>query len=214
MNRRHISDHVQAKLATFERAVEDLTERIARTQDAIDSARQRLTGGFQKDQEYHDLRSTLAQVVADKPVLEKKLSRASWTLRSCKNWLDGLPDDVVLEPVTAVKPNGHALSDVKERLKDAEAELEKLASVPVPSADIAARVREYIASLGRPAVSGVSDGQRLEVSWPSSSAVSLLGVLLPDKMVEVLMAEVERATNVPLPLAERQAHGRVEARDR
>ena len=204
MKANHFPNQVQAKLDTFERQVAHLTQQITNTQAAIAAARQRLGGGFERDQEYRDLRATLDKLVADQPILERKLDAARYTLADARAFLDALPDDAVLEAVTSVKPNGLDLDTVRRRIEDAEDELKKLASVPVPSADIKQRVKQYVAALGRPTVSGVTDGKKLEVSWPSNSAVSLLAVLLPDKIVEVILAEIERAANVPLPFEQRR----------
>jgi hypothetical protein len=204
MKRNDIPNHVQTKLDKWEQQVEHLTKQVATTQAAIDGARQRLSGGFQRDQEYRDLRASLDKLVTDQPILENKLADARYTLSSCKQFLAALPDDVALEAVKSVKPNGYDLDTVQRRIKDAEDELNKLASVPVPSADIEQRVKQYVAALGRPSVAGVADGKKLDVSWPSNSAVSLLAVLLPDKMVEVILAEIERAANAPLPFEQRR----------
>jgi hypothetical protein len=201
MKRRSIPEAVLAKLAKFEQAVENLTQRVARTQDSIVSARQRLTGGFRTDQEYNDLYSTLKQLVADKPILERKLSAAEHRLSDCRAWLDALPDDAVLEPVK-VKPNGSDLEGIRQRIKDAEDELKKLASVPVPSADIKKRIEDYVGSLARPRVSGIAKGETLRVSWPDDK-ISVVALLLGDRMVEVLSQQAERMANDPMPLAER-----------
>lgn len=203
MRHRDIPEKVLSKLAAFEKQAENCTRKVAQTRQAIAAARSRLSGGFAKDSEYHDLRATLDGLLEDLASRESAEEAVNNTLWTCKAFIDELPDDAVLE-VVKVKPNGHSLSDVRQRIKDAEDELKKLASVPVPSADIEQRVKQYVASLGSPAISGVSDGQRLEVSWPSSSAISLLALLLPDKMVEVLMGEIERAANVPLPFEQRR----------
>ena len=62
------------------------------TKDAIAGARQRLSGGFQKDQEFTDLRASLDQLVNDQPVLERKLRDAEFALADCKAWLDGFAE--------------------------------------------------------------------------------------------------------------------------
>jgi hypothetical protein len=50
----------------------------------------------------------LKQLVADKPMLEKKLHVAQTIVSSCKAWLDLLPAGTTLEPV-AVKADGRDL---------------------------------------------------------------------------------------------------------
>jgi hypothetical protein len=78
-----------------------------------------------------------------------------------------------------------------------------LRAVPVPSADIKARIEDYVGSLARLKVSGIAMGETLRVAWPGD-AISVLALLLGDQMVDVLSQEVERMANDPMPLAERK----------
>jgi hypothetical protein len=199
----HIPNQVQAKLDTFERTVEHLTQQLAKTQAAIAGVRQRLSGGFQKDQEYHDLRASLDQMVKDLPAIENKLDAARYTLTDARAFLDALPDDAVLTPVASVKPNGLDLDTVWRRIEDAEDEVKRLRAVPVPSSDIEDRIREYVAALARPKVSGIATGQRLQGDWPDD-VIAVLALLLPEQMVEALMKEIERQSNTPMPLPQRK----------
>ena len=84
MNYAKLPAPVLAKLLTLEQGVEDLSQRLTRTKDAIASTRARLTGGFSKQSEYDDLRATLDQLVADKAVLETKLQAAQSLQSACK----------------------------------------------------------------------------------------------------------------------------------
>ena len=203
MRRNDIPNHVQSKLDRFEQQVEHLGKQVATTQAAIDGARQRLSGGFQKDQEYRDLRGSLDQLIKDLPAIENKLDCARYTLTDCKAFLDGLPDDVELEAVKSVKPNGFDLEDVQRRIEDLEDEIKRLRAVPTPSADIEERVREYVAALARPTVSGIASGQQLQVTWPDDM-IAILALLLPEQMVNALMKEIERQSNAPMPLPQRK----------
>jgi hypothetical protein len=119
MRRQNVPPHVLNKLVDLSDAAEDLNRKVADAERGIAAARTRLTGGFAKDQECHDLRRTLDRLIADKPVLEAKLHRTQRIQSSCKIWLDELPEGTMLEPVK-VKANGHDLADVRERIKDAE----------------------------------------------------------------------------------------------
>jgi hypothetical protein len=147
--------------------MEHRSRKVADTQCGIDAARTRLTGGFRKDQEYDDLRRTLDQMIADKPVLETRLHRTRHMLSACKAWLDELPEGTQLKIVN-VRPNGHDLGDVRKRIKDAKDELALLHDVPTPAPDIRDRVDDYVQSLVQPEVSGIGAGQKLVVKWPSS----------------------------------------------
>jgi hypothetical protein len=139
MKLNNVPQPVLAKLIALEEVVEALSQRVAKTQDGIASARTRLTGSFARQSEYDDVTASLKQLVADKPVLEKKLHAAQSTLSSCKIWLDQLPERTVLEPVK-VKADGD-LEEVRARLKATEAELAALRAVPTPSANIEQRVK-------------------------------------------------------------------------
>jgi hypothetical protein len=75
-------------------------------------------------------------------------------------------------------------------------------------------VRDYVRGLA-PKVRGVGVGERLSIVWPGAQAPStyisehtcdplaLLAALLPDRMLSLVMAEVERMANDPLPVAQR-----------
>jgi hypothetical protein len=145
----------------------------------------------------------LDRLVADKPILENKLHNAENTLADCKAFLAALPDDAVLEPVKVVKPNGLDLDTVWRRIEDAEDEVKRLRAVPVPSSDIEDRIREYVVALARPQVSGIGTGQRLQVRWPDD-VIAVLALLLPDQMTNALLGEVERVSNLPMPLPQRK----------
>ena len=214
MNYNKLPAPVLAKLLALEQHAKKLADRVVKTEDGIASARARLTGGFEKQSEYDDLRASLNQLLADKPVLEKRLHAAQSTLSSCKVWLDRLPVGAVLEPVE-VKTDGRDLEEVRARIKTAEAELAALRAVPVPSADIEERVRAYVQSMARPDISGVGSGERLKVIWPGAGwdssgpreyradVLPLIAMLYGDAMVAALMREVERMADGPLPRAER-----------
>ena len=102
------------------------------------------------------------------------------------------------------------------QLKDAEAELAALRAVPTPCADIEERVKGYVQEMARPTISGISDGERLRVSWPGSGwdsngprehradILPMIALLHGDAMVDALMREVERIASDPVPLAERK----------
>jgi hypothetical protein len=210
----HYPSHVQTELDEYTQAIEYLTQQLAKTQDAIDNARERLSGGFQKDEEYHDMCATLDQLVAAKSTLERKFNSATLTLSDAKSWLDALPDDAVLEPVASTKPDGLDLGTVEHRIRDAEDEIQRLGAVPVPPSDIKSRVEAHVASLARPKVSGIASGQQLRVSWPSDTP-ALLAFLRPDEMTGALLQEIERQSNLADAAAATQAtHRRAAGRDR
>jgi hypothetical protein len=203
MKQNHYPNHVQAKLDKFAQQVEQLTKQVATTQAGIDNARRRLGGGFERDSEYNDMRAGLDKLVADKPKLESRLRDAQYTLSDCKAWLRELPDDDELILVAPTKPDGYDLAGVQSRIANAEDEINKLRSVPTPSADIKSRVEEHVAALARPKISGIASGQQLRVSWPDDP-IAVLALLLPEQMVTALLKEVERQSNVPMPLPERK----------
>jgi hypothetical protein len=85
---------------------------------------------------------------------------------------------------------------------------------PAPSADIEARVRDYVRGLA-PKVRGIDPGERLSIVWPGAQTPSgyiaettcdplaLIAALFPDCMLSLVMTEVERMANDPLPVGQR-----------
>lgn len=204
MLRNRIPDRAQAQLDQFEQTAAHLAEQVAQTEAAIASARERLTGGFAKDTEYEDMRKVLDRLVSeDKPKFGYKLAVTTSKLSECKHWLVTLPDNVELETVAVAKPNGANLDHVRNQIEIAEDEIRRLRDVPTPSADAEARVRKYVAALARPSVSGLGKGETLRVVWPNDPA-ALLALLLPKEMTIALLTEIERESNAPMPLADRQ----------
>jgi hypothetical protein len=194
---------VHTRLGKFEQAVVDLTARLATTEHSIASVRERLTGGFQKDGEFHDMRMTLDRLLAEQPQLREDLEVARATLRTCTHWLKTLPANASVQLVPPQPGNGGDLDAVRERIAEVEQAIAELEAVPVPSADIDARITAYVQSLGRPEVSGIGDGEPFAVSWPHDTP-SLLAFLLPTEMAAALRKEIDRVSNDPLPLPARQ----------
>jgi hypothetical protein len=203
MKRADLPAAVLAKLLVLDDQAQDLARKVADAERGITSARAGLTGGFQRQSEYDDLYTTLKQLVADKPILERKQHALQCTLSSCKSWLDGLPENTVLEPVE-VEVNGDDVAAVRARIKTAEDELRALRAVPVPAPDIQQKIEDYVRSMARPKVSGVGNGEKLDVDWPNNNVVSMMALLHGEAMVEVLMKEVDRTANSPMPPAARQ----------
>jgi len=148
-------------------------------------------------------------------VVQKRLQAEQAVSTASKVWLDRLPPDTKLEPV-AVTADGHNLDNIRSRIKASNAELDSLRRAPAPSKDIEARVWGYLGGLA-PKVRGVGVGERLSIVWPgaqggnqyisehSCDPLSLMAVLFPDRMLSLVMAEVERMANDPLPVAQRPA---------
>jgi hypothetical protein len=207
---------VLSKLIELDEQVGFYTEKLAKTDGAIASARTRLSGGLPKQQEWDDLNASLKQLVADKPTLEKKLHSAQSVLSNCKVWLERLPEGTVLEPVE-VKTDGQSLEDVRAKREVAEDELKVLRSIPTASADIEAKIRSYVESLGRPTITGIGSREKLKVVWPGAGfdnrgpredradVLPLMALLHGEAMVAALMQEVERMTSGILPIKDRGA---------
>jgi hypothetical protein len=106
----------------------------------------------------------------------------------------------VPSPVTT-EPDGTDLAALQHRIREAEDEVQRLRAVQVPPPDIKERVREYVATLARPKVSGI--GQQLRVTWPNDTA-AVLALLLPEQMTSALLQEIERQSNLPMPLPQRK----------
>ena len=75
-------------------------------------------------------------------------------------------------------------------------------------------MRVYVRGLA-PKVRGIGVGERLSIVWPGAQTPSpyisehtcdplaLLAALFPDRMLDLVMGEVERMANNPLPVAQR-----------
>jgi hypothetical protein len=215
MNRSKLPNGVLSRLIDLDDQVEYLTRKLANTEQGIADARHRLSGGFRKQAEYDDLSASLEQLVADKPVLEKKLHSAQSVLSNCKVWLDRLPEGTTLEPV-GVKADGHDLEELRAKLTAAQAELTALRALPTPSADIEECIRHYVHSMAQPQITGIGRGDRLKVVWPGAGfdnrgpredraeVLPMMALLFPDAMTAALMGEIERMASDPLPQAARQ----------
>jgi hypothetical protein len=161
------------------------------------------------------LEAELQKFLADQKLMQKQLGAEQAVLANCKTWLDRLPTGTQLEPV-AVTADGHDLAAVRGRIKAANAELEALRRAPAPSEDIEARVRAYVRGLA-PKVRGIGPGERLSIMWPGAQSsagssyisehtcdpLALLAALFPDRMLALVMGEVERMASDPLPVAQR-----------
>src|SRR5262245_19575780 len=79
---------VMNRLHSLQEVAENQAARLARNTYAIASARARLSGGFSKDAEYKDVRATLDDLLADQPILQKRVRQAQSVVTSCKSWLD------------------------------------------------------------------------------------------------------------------------------
>jgi hypothetical protein len=203
MNRNKLPTGVLQRLVELDEEVEFLNRKVDDLERGIASARTRLSGTFRTDQEYHDLRASLKQMVDDKPAVETKFHRTRALAAKCKRWLDELPDGTVLEPVKVRPTNGADLGDVRERIKDAENELHRLRSVPTPSADIKQRVAAYVQALAQPEVRGIGAGQDLVVKWPSS-VIAVFALLFPEKLQAAILTEIDAMANDPLPIKQRR----------
>jgi len=209
-----LPQHVLAKLLALNQPVEALSARADAIQRGIDDRRARLWG------------TSVAPTTTPAP--SKRSSKGSWSTRrwcnsGCKpssrfcprarlGW-DRLPAGTKLEPV-AITTDGHDLAEIRKRIKAAIAELDALKRAPAPSSDIEARVRDYVRRFA-PKVQGVGVGERLSIVWPGAQSSSgyisehtcdplaLLAALFPDRMLTLVMGEVERMANDPLPVAQR-----------
>jgi hypothetical protein len=155
-------------------------------------------------------------------LLQKRLQAEQSVLCSCKTWVDRLPAGTKLEPVP-VTADGHDLAGVRKRINAANAERDTLRRAPAPSEDIEARVRGYLRGLA-PKVRGVGVGERLSIVWPGAQTptcyiaehtcdpLALIAALFPERMLSLVMTEVNRMANDPLPVAQRPP--RIAALDR
>jgi hypothetical protein len=102
----------------------------------------------------------------------------------------------------------------RECINAANAEFDALRRAPAPSDAIEARVWCCLRGLA-PKVRGIGPGERFSIIWPGAQTPSgyitehtcdplaMLAALFPDRMLSLVMTEVERMANDPLPVAQR-----------
>jgi hypothetical protein len=214
MNYDGLPQHVLVKLLALDEAVATLKAEADAIERGIEDRRARLWGNVRRaDDKPRALEAELERLLADQKVVQQRLQAEQLVLSACKAWLDGLPAGTKLEPV-AVTTHGHELAEIRKRIKAAIAELDALKRAPAPSSDIEQRVKDYVRGLA-PKVRGVGVGERLSIVWPGAQSSSgyysehscdplgMLAALFPDRMLALVMAEVERMANDPLPVAQR-----------
>jgi hypothetical protein len=86
-------------------------------------------------------------------------------------------------------------------MKKLNNQVEMLKGVPVPAPNIQEKVRAYVERLPMPTIGGIAADEALIVQWPTGLH-ALMAFLHPDVLVDRLMADINRITNTPYPLAE------------
>jgi hypothetical protein len=214
MNYDALCQPVLTKLLSLQEAVAAIKTEADKVERGIEDRRARLWGNVRRaDDNPRLLEAELNRLLADQKVLQMRLQAEQSVLSACKAWVDGLPAGTKLEPVP-VTADGHDLAGVRRRINAANAELEALRRAPAPSDDIEARVWGYLRGL-TPKVRGIGPGERLSIVWPGAQTatayisehtcdpLALLAALFPDRMLSLVMTEVERMANDPLPVAQR-----------
>jgi hypothetical protein len=205
---------VAAKMAMLSDACATAATRADEVTAQISQLRDRLNGRVQRaGDDPIKLGIEIDRALAEQKALQARRPIDIGIIESCKAWLDGLPVGTKLEPV-AVNADGHDLIEVRKRIKAANAELEALRRAPAPSEDIEARVRNYVRGLA-PKVRGVGVGERLSIVWPGAQGgtqyisehtcdpLALVAALFPERMLALVMGEVARQADDPLPVAQR-----------
>jgi hypothetical protein len=205
-----------SKLLTLADQAEYVSQKLITTEQGIANARQRLTGGFERNSDYDDTKHALEKMVADFPTLKQRCRAAESMYEKCKGFIDDLPTDVVLEPVN-MNIDGHDLSSVRTKIAELEQERNTLRGLPTSSSDIEQRVRSYVESLARPTITGTGVGEKLRIAWPGcgwdssgprtdrAEVLPLIAMLFPTQMVDALLREIERSASSVVPIKQRAA---------
>ena len=149
------------------------------------------------------LETAIKAQIAHGEALERRLRGEEAVIRSCKAFLHDLPDGVRLRVVEG-RPGD--LDDIRRRIGEVRDEIGKVQRTPVPSADIAERVKRHVDALAAraaPIITGVGSGQALRVLFPLSlhadriaqsgfapdqaNALLLVALLEPERLTERLM---------------------------
>jgi hypothetical protein len=208
MNYDALPQFVLAKLLAVDEAVAALKAGADAVERGIEHRRARLWGNARRaDDNPRVLETELQKLLADQKLMQQRLGAEQAVLSNCKAFLDKLPTGTQLEPVT-ITAVGQDLGGVRGRIKVANAEQEALRRAPAPSEDIEARVSSYLRGL-TPKVRGVGVGERLSIVWPGAQSsaggyisehtcdpLALLAALFPDRMLSLVMTEVERVAEI------------------
>jgi hypothetical protein len=191
-----------------------LSDKVIRMEEGIRAARQRLTGNFREQSEYDDTRRALEQLVADLPALRSKCAAAQSTYSKCKAWLDGLPDDMLLEPADT-KVRG-TLDEVRRQIAALESERDAIANA-LDRSDVERKIADYVHGLAKPTITGLGKGQKLKCLWPGcgwdqrgplehhAETLPMLAMLFPNEMVAALTGMVKVDERPPYERAKRTA---------
>jgi uncharacterized protein YhaN len=199
MRRIEAPTSVWDKIKSMEATAEQLQEELARMNRSVEQAKQRLTGGFEKSEQWEAARTALKDLQDDQRILRGRLGTAQSTLETCKQWIEELPDNTELELVK-VDVNGLDLITTVRRIKEHEDEIDELRNVPTIAPDIEKRIRRYVKELSEPEMEGLGADEELRVIWGQCSDVpALLAFLFPDDLTKALMRKAESMAQPPLP---------------
>ncbi len=208
MNYSQLPQPVLAKLITLDSQAEALAQRAEALPRLLDSARNQWRSSNDPGIA-QQARADTEAMTKEQQFLTARVAAEQSVLSNCKLWLDQLPADTRLEPVTSLPPV--ILTSVRGRLEQARRELTELRKLATPAADIEARLRAHVADLGRVTVTGIGAGDALSVTWPGPQhggrdPLHLFAALFPDQVVDLLRRAVATTVNAhPLPLAQRPA---------
>lgn len=156
--------------------------------------------------------------------LERQLRGEERIVASCKRFLHELPVGTRLH---VVEPNqGGDLDDIRKRIRQVRDDISRLQSLPVPSDDLADRIKAYVddlAARAQPVIQGIGDGQTLRVLYPlndDANRVNLIGfsqrdgnpllllaLLEPERLVERLLQTVADAHSISPTERNERLHG-------
>jgi hypothetical protein len=121
-------------------------------------------------------RYELAEVWGQLAAAEKRFKTASAVRSVVHDWLDQLPTSTTLRVREVNVALGHgqsaqeALARTRQSIATAIKKRDRLQWAPVASPDLTRRIAAYVdrlAELARPLVTGIGEGQTLDVRWPT-----------------------------------------------
>ena len=141
---------------------------------------------------------------------------APWrTYKHCRQWIEKLPPGTTFEEVVTRVLDGTDLADMRRRIARAQAAADKIKRLPSPSEDIEDRLRAYVAGLNAVSITGIQEGERLDINWGRGpmtnqpiidpTPLQLEALLRPDELVAALLAKVGKMALGSCPTAERPA---------
>lgn len=166
---------------------------------------------------------SLTDLYAKRQVAEKALAVARQVKQRVGTWIEALPAGTRLETVDVAVAKDRTVADTRRELGEAQQELRRLTSAPVPDGQLHQRIEKYVDGLvehARPIIAGgISGGGAFAPLWPlradanranqdgfsatQASPLLMAAWLFRDQLIDRLHDETNATVDAVLPVAQR-----------